>query len=91
LVLGDSASAHFHVPPAYLNASAINNHTCRSHLVVLAIPILRAEGPLFEVSCEIDACWEDFPSMDVAIVTWMLQPVSCALTSQTLRDVLKNL
>eukprot|EP00039_Didymoeca_costata_P019377 m.337296 g.337296 ORF g.337296 m.337296 type:complete len:579 (+) comp18097_c0_seq1:203-1939(+) len=26
-VLGDSASAHFHVPPTYLNATAINNHT----------------------------------------------------------------
>ena len=26
-VLGDSASAHFHVPPAFLNATAIDNHT----------------------------------------------------------------
>ena len=34
-VLGDSASAHFHLPPSYVTASGIDNHTYRNIMTVL--------------------------------------------------------
>lgn len=36
VVLGDSASAHFHVPAAYLDATTLNNHTFEHLLGILA-------------------------------------------------------